>query len=251
MCKERPILFNGDMVNAILDGRKTQTRRVLKSQPDVHVDHFRHVTTCAKTGRMEWQACNKANQPVYAFQKKPCFVTEIAQFPYGQPGDRLWVRETFQGPLVDQEEMEKDPTWIKDMSRYENPEHCAYRASGDSCEFFDAAIEETVQRWKPSIHMPRWASRIMLEIVSVRVERLQDISEADAMAEGCQAVEGCRWRTFAEAEAGIPMHQHTAKDAFSALWERINGPDSWDANPWVWVIEFKRAQARKMVGGGL
>jgi hypothetical protein len=218
--KERPILFQADMVNAILEGRKTQTRRIVKPTKDRNGSGC-HLAPCEIAGEV--------NGGDYGLS------------PYGQPGDRLWVRETFQGPLVDQEEMERDPTWFKDMSRYENPQHCAYRASGDSCEYVDPD-GDLIQRWKPSIHMPRWASRIMLEIVSVRVERLQDISEADAIAEGCRALEGCKWHTFAEAEAGIPMHQHTAKDAFSALWEDINGEDSWDANPWVWVVEFRRIE---------
>lgn len=225
MSKERPILFNAAMVRAILGGRKTQTRRVINLKTGDTFDE--HALSAAI---QEWR-------PMYdeVAQKVVGKTAALIRCPYGQPGDRLWVRETFQGPLIDQEEMERDPTWLKDMSRYENPQHCAYRASGDSCEFFDAAIEETVQRWKPSIHMPRWASRITLEIVSVRVERLHDISEADAKAEG---VIGKKEAT----DAGLEWFDKPRR-AFRFLWQSINGAESWDANPWVWVVEFKRLEA--------
>lgn len=249
MLKERPILFNGDMVRALLDGRKTQTRRVIKQQPTVHVDHFRHVSRCAKTGRMDWQACDKAGKPVHAFKKKPCFVSEIAQCPYGQPGDRLWVREThFVNGMVCDDEPYPEVT---------------YRADPLPCW----EGEEQDIRWTPSIFMPRWASRITLEIVSVRVERLQDISENDAQNEGafftdygrqcfhygaprdvgqCPAAEEHHPK-----RAGWSMHPTTsheqclltARTAFANLWGAINGTESWEANPWVWVVEFKRVEA--------
>jgi len=95
--------------------------------------------------------------------------------------------------------------------------------------------------------MPRWASRITLDVTAVRIERLQDISEADAIAEGCKALDHVQWRTFVEADAGEPYRQHTARDAYSALWEHINGIGSWDLNPWVWVVEFKRIEGEAHV----
>ncbi|WP_372374229.1 hypothetical protein ACDI10_09925 [Vreelandella venusta] len=217
MSKERPILFNAAMVRAILNGHKTQTRRAIKLKTGDTFDE--HALSAAI---QEWR-------PMYdeVAQKVVGKTAALIRCPYGQPGDRLWVRETFQGPLVDQEEMEKDPTYFKDMGRYKNPEHCAYRASGDSCEYVDQD-GDLIQLWKPSIHMPRWASRIMLEIVSVRVERLQDISNEDAVAEGI----------------GTPLDiRYAALDEFKPLWKSINGAGSWAANPWVWVIEFKRLEA--------
>jgi hypothetical protein len=133
--------------------------------------------------------------------------------PYGQPGDRLWVREAW--------------------SRDEEDGALFYRAdvgTGNEADDWQRNIYEGASgyRWKPSIFMPRWASRILLEVTAVRVERLQDISEADAIAEGAP------W-----AACGAPQ-EGSHKAGFAQLWESINGPNSWDANPWVWVIEFKR-----------
>lgn len=162
--KERPILFSGPMVRAILDGRKTQTRRVVKPRQGMLDD---------------WTGL-------------PC--------PYGKPGDRLWVRET---------------------CYFEQPHgEVIYRADPGSEKALDP--EFTGLRWRPSIHMPRWASRITLEIVNVRVERLQDIRVDDARAEGVTA----KW----------PVH------GFRNLWQSINGFGSWDANPWVWVVEFRNME---------
>lgn len=228
MPKERPILFNGDMVRALLDGRKTQTRRVMKAQPEPTPDDYP-----GQAGH--WFPCHVVQSMVHVERDIEGSDWGLAGTccPYGDVGDRLWVRETFQGPLVDQEEMEKDPTYFKNMSRYKNPKHCAYRASGDSCEYVDPD-GDLIQRWRPSIHMPRWASRITLEIVSVRVERLQDISEADAKAEGVNG----------EAEAvavGLEWFDKPRR-AFRFLWESISGAGSWEANPWVWVVEFKRVE---------
>lgn len=222
MLKERPILFNGDMVRALLDGRKTQTRRVLKSQPPegcglIEVGTFAPIVIDRKGEQQP------GPDTFGAFSEDGEWGLKC---PYGQPGDRLWVREAFQGPLVDGEEMEKDPSYFKNMSSYKNPKHCAYRASGNSCEYVDPD-GELIQRWRPSIYMPRWASRITLEIVSVRVERLQDISNEDAVSEG----------------VGTPLDmRYAALDGFKPLWESINGTGAWAENPWVWVVEFKRVE---------
>ncbi|TDX29142.1 hypothetical protein DFO67_108186 [Modicisalibacter xianhensis] len=235
--KERPILFAGDMVRAILDGRKTQTRRIMKPQPEPTPDDY--------TGPAgHWWPSNEVQSMVHVereLQNLGGGWEGLAGTicPYGQPGDRLWVRETWQGPLVSEEEMDADPSWAKDMSRYKDASHCVYRASGDSCEFVDPD-GDLVSRWRPSIHMPRWASRITLEIVSVRVERLQEISVEDARSEGVQA-----W--IDSFKDGPIYHQNSQLDAypvtaFSRLWQSINGDGSWDANPWVWVVEFKRIE---------
>jgi hypothetical protein len=157
--------------------------------------------------------------------------------PYGQPGDRLWVRETWQAdPPI-------DDTWastqwhgcpndarIADLpERFHHPRFVNYRATwlhGDI-------------RWRPSIFMPRWASRITLEITDVRVERLQDISETDAKAEGARAADPCDHVRLSCAEIGCGGPQDY-RGGYRALWDEINGAGSWDANPWVWAVEFRR-----------
>lgn len=191
--KERPILFNDEMVRAILDGRKTQTRRIVNPQPEL-----------SERAGFVWKGYayglgydNLGTQRNFA--RHNC--------PYGQPGDRLWVREAFSA--------------MGDKSRQASP--IFYRAdrATDNCG------------WTPSIHMPRWASRILLEITDVRVERLQDISEEDAASEGAPCEIG-------RLEAAILGTQASYRKGFIRLWESINGEGSWIENPWVWVIEFKR-----------
>ena len=192
--KERPILFSAPMVRAILAGQKTQTRRVVKPQPDPGcVGHFGLGNPFVRT----------------AERNVGC--------PYGQPGDRLWVRETWR-EFIDSE--------CVDGVRHELGRDVLYRADGDSSKF----------AWRPSIFMPRWASRINLEVVHVRVEKLQDISEADAIAEGAPGGHG-----------SIPgyLYAATPHEHYRHIWESINGTGSWDANPWVWVVEFKRIEPPK------
>lgn len=179
--KERPILFSAPMVRAIFSGTKTQTRRVFK----------------AKNGGV-WPNKNDI----------PGMLQILRECPYGQPGDRLWVRET----------------WAQARAaRRDEPIRDAIAYAADRESMADRfGIPD--RRWRSSIHMPRWASRILLEIVAVRVERLKDISIDDAIAEG----------------VGIRCDSPMAVMEYSLLWESINGPGSWDANPWVWVIEFQR-----------
>lgn len=197
--KERPILFSGSMVRAILAGTKTQTRRVVKHKiigpnPPTGIFDWHHPRTD------EWMGAHGGGIKFG--------LTNAARLcPYGQPGDRLWVREAFYvgvegGPI--------------------------YRACIDQglADFVDAVRKRYGEKWVPSIHMPRWASRILLEIVGVRVERLQDINEWDAIDEGVGG--------------DVKVAPCFAVERYRALWESINGPGSWDANPWVWVVEFKR-----------
>lgn len=192
--KERPILFSAPMVRAILDGSKTQTRRVVKLQTPKAASISDFCVDGIRVGRC----------------------------PYGQPGDRLWVRERWKhiegggiydaaGGLMDSHE-DETIYWATRPS-YPGP-------------------------WKPSIHMPRWASRITLEITGVRVEQLQDISEADAIAEGVGQV--VREKLPRVQQCG----EYDAIDVdpvaeYRGLWEAINGDGSWETNPWVWVVEFK------------
>lgn len=207
--KERPILFQGAMVRALLNGTKTQTRRVMKPQP-------RRVDGGVPFG----------DGPAWA-HAEPC--TAMIRCPYGQRGDRLWVRETSAQNWNQLSDTRMDRSYV-------------YRADGEQ----RAQDNGTDLPWRPSIHMPRVASRITLEITGVRVERLQDISEADAVAEGVIDLPlavmppGSLWA--AHATAGPKLHAKTAAGAYRLLWESINGPDSWDANPWVWVVEFIRIE---------
>ena len=187
--KTRPILFSAPMVRAILSGTKTQTRRAVK---DRHID---------------------AAPPACFFQwlRERC--------TYGQPGDRLWVRETWQAFFDDEVPADRPRGPRHTMGIPARPDRKSfvfYRADGPGPVHRDGYAA----RWMPSIHMPRKYSRITLEVTGVRVERLQDISHADAMAEG--------------------MALDDAIYDYSRLWEQINGTGSWDANPWVWVIEFQR-----------
>lgn len=201
--KERPIPFNGAMVRALLAGTKTQTRRAAKGVATVH----------ARTG----EPLAKLDS---AGPRVAC--------PYGQPGDRLWVREAWR---ADQWFDGRPPREIPDAA------YVVYEAGGQHVPFPAA-----VGKLRPGMFMPRWASRITLEVTGVRVERLQDISEADAKAEGMTPAlagellsEGeCRVLAWAAANG------NSARMTYSALWEQINGPGSWDANPWVWVVEFQR-----------
>ena len=171
--KERPILFSAPMVRAILAGTKTQTRRAVKLDATPEPKYSRDVVL-----------------------RYRC--------PYGQPGDRLWVRET----------------WM-----YGQGSTPIFRA--------DVLVTPKDQVWRSPIHMPRAASRITLEITGVRVERLQDISEADAVEEGAPGGHGA-----------IPGYGYNALpgEHYRHVWESINGPSSWDANPWIWAIEFKRVE---------
>lgn len=204
--KERPILFSGPMVRAILEGRKTVTRRAVKGL---------QIPTEDKTTPHEglrWSALGQRHLRygfnVFGSTEEEC-AHELARCgvcPFGKPGDRLWVRETFA-------DIGCRLTFRADL---EDGAHCS------------------VTRWTPSLHMPRWASRILLEITSVRVERLQDISEEQAIAEGppglaFPAPPGSHWVT-----------EDGRRRAFMRLWDDVNGAGAWDANPWVWVVEFKR-----------
>ncbi len=190
--RERQILFKAPMVRAILEGWKTQTRRVVKPQPVGNADvQFRVAAAVTLDGGKQLHC------------------------PYGQPGDRLWVRETH---------------YILDDDRV------IYMATPPVDGHWEGGA------WRPSIHMPRWASRILLEVTAVRVERLQGISEADAKAEGVYADAACNGMYTADGNT-YTTKQDGAAGAYAELWESIHGDASWDANPWVWVVEFKKLGA--------
>lgn len=231
--KERPILFSAPMVRALLDGSKTQTRRVIKPHP--RDDAF----CLLDHGEGWWPYRSEDGESANVDNMEYPFVC-----PYGQPGDRLWVRETWQGPLFDDKQ---DHLYREDPTPFQNPQHCVYAADGGDAPEFMTMDDELVCRWRPSIHMNRWASRILLEVVSVRVERLNDCSKSDALAEGIHSYEHF-WRDCEysipdiayEPVKGARIRYSCPVQAYQALWESINGAGSWDANPWVWVVEFKR-----------
>ncbi|WP_414162021.1 hypothetical protein ACMGG9_07780 [Serratia sp. BNK-10] len=233
--KERPVIFNGEMVRAILDGRKTQTRRVMKPQPE----------PCDRGGL--WWPSNTFKTMLHIEEQMQNGAGGWGGLagdacPFGQVGDRLWVRETWGVVSHDFDENERIIDWVPDRPAtaiHEMPfgngyysGHAIYAADGEFT-WGDNDGHGGRSCWKPSIHMPRWASRILLEITGVRVERLNDISEEDARAEGVKA--------------GVsPGHEHMMHQvAFSELWQSIYGEESWRANPWVWVIEFRRVEVEK------
>ena len=200
---DRPILFSAPMVRALLAGSKTQTRRPLKIQP---LDILPMQGDAA--GR-EWVAL---------MTRDPEPKGTVLRCRYGVPGDRLYVRETWQA-----------------VNGNDRARHIVTHPAPDRGWIEYAATprdDEPAYKWRPSIHMPRWASRITLEVTAVRVERLQDISEADAIAEGVNVHSD---------HHGKPRTSiYSPVQAYHDLWESINGPGSWDANPFVWVISFLR-----------
>lgn len=219
--KERPILFSAPMVRAILDGRKTVTRRPVKPQPEVRmVDVIGPMLTFKNKRGGHWLYPN-AKQQI------------IEDCPYGRRGERLYVRETFIDLQRTGVEHRPDPNGP--VQRY------AYRADYPAGSHSDEARKDFGLKWKPSIHMPRAACRILLEITDVRVERLQDISEEQARAEGVRLMrdDSGTW-VSREGPGKLVTPWPTAKEAFSDLWNAINGTDAWDANPWLWVVEFKQ-----------
>ncbi len=206
--KEKPILFSGPMVRAILDGRKTQTRRVVKPQPEPGTDCPYHI---GDGSERKARAC-----------------------PYGQPGSTLWVRET----------------WCEASPEHRDNAHVrqAFYKTCTSSEGEEIRREYIRlghdYRWKSSRFMPRWASRITLEVTGVRAERLQEICAEDAISEGIERVpqlgilRASGWKDYSAASPGFMLPEQS----YRSLWESINGAGSWDANPFVWVVEFKRIE---------
>jgi hypothetical protein len=195
--KERPILMSTPMVKALLEGRKTQTRRIVKFKylPEIGGAYGETVMIYGKTGQ----------------HYMPC--------PYGSIGDILWVRET----------------WLIFNGMY------GYKAEVTS-------EEAKKYKWKPSIFMPKKACRLKLKITNIRVERLQEITEDDAIAEGIEwglhmILNRPRFRNYYSYPKDGGAWYHDPRDSYKSLWESINGKGSWEKNPWVWVIEFKRIQS--------
>lgn len=248
--KERPILFNGEMVRAILDGRKTQTRRVIKpftkgleqnhpADGEVKwgrdLEPFQNEEMDGPSNYDQWWRWREWSEDWNA----------IGQCPYGVPGDRLWVREAWchkwdnDGPIYN-EDGDYDTTCVW------------YRADGVDVMKMDEDCSQAFNKdgtpsspWLPSIHMPRWASRILLEITDVRVQRLQDIEREEVYAEGVHGPGLVPAEVFMLLTQQPTIESAEAKflvDSFVDLWDSINAKRGfgWDVNPWVWVVEFRR-----------
>jgi hypothetical protein len=249
--KERPILFSGPMVRALLDGSKTQTRRVMKRQPPAVIQdgylpkvywpaRDKHMSSRGDRAYLQFEQPGEYDgrhimKDGYGFE---C--------PHGQPGDRLWVRESgvisklrgvLEKPGLFRHDVSTTPTigdyWVEET----RAPGASYNVAG--CPRSSALLSYGAKAC-PSIHMPRWASRITLEVTGVRVERLQDISEQDAIAEGIGKTPAGFWSTYGR--SGVDG-TYSPRSSFRCLWESINGAESWDADPWVWVVEFKRVSA--------
>jgi hypothetical protein len=221
--KERPILFNGEMVRAILDGRKTQTRRIVAEKLLQHTYDCAMNPTTSLRGTPLCPIQDPGGSPGQMIQYPKQEAIESC-CPFGKPGDFLWIRETWK----------PDPSWGQGQVR------TPLLSEGDNILYKSTLPENHAKaswcNWRPSIHMPRWASRITLKIANVRMERLNEISEDDAWAEGCQ-----------QGNPALPGMEgwDCAKDWYADLWESINGKGSWDLNPYVWGIEFKRVEVGK------
>ncbi|ELI8051623.1 hypothetical protein RSF18_004363 [Yersinia enterocolitica] len=235
---EKPILFNAEMVNAILSGRKTQTRRIMKVQPS---EHFHPQTI---HGAMDFTArwytpgvidkdgyLQPARKDVFGVADED----EGYTCPLGAVGDQLWVREAYRMARSLDTHSPSEVAELSLNAGYKNP-WAPIQLEADGARIgkwagFDTPpVITEAGKLRPSLHMPRWASRINLLITGVRVERLQDISDADASAEGCK---------ISSMQSGECL-----SDMFARLWKSIYGDESWQANPWVWVIEFERMEAK-------
>ncbi|PLK37119.1 hypothetical protein [Klebsiella variicola] len=236
---ERGMIFNGEMVRAILDGRKTQTRRIMKPQPE----------PCPRGGH--WWPSNVFKTMLHVEEEMQNgeggwggLVGDAC--PFGDVGDRIWVREAYRFPAsLD----DVSPTGVGEMAvatGYRKPwAPTFYEFTGtfsDGWKGFETPPKVSdAGKLRPSIHMPRWASRILLEITDVRVERLNAISEEDARAEGI--IDGGCLNCGEPEPCGCANPEPDATDAFAYLWQSIYGQESWNANPWVWVISFKRVES--------
>jgi len=204
--RERGMIFNADMVRAVLNGSKTQTRRMLTPR------HLELIGLAARSGECYPLESGQQHANSQSYYREFC--------PFGAVGDRLWVRETFS--VVPRTAYAASEGVQQVICPDDSHEAAIFRAGW---EHSSGGI-----RWRPSIHMPRWASRITLEITGVRVERLRDLSEEDAKSEGVTPPAG----------GVLPGWEHRIN--FRELWMSIYGADNWEANPWVWVIEFKRVE---------
>ncbi|HIF6270565.1 hypothetical protein [Raoultella ornithinolytica] len=230
--KERGMIFNGEMVRALLSGRKTQTRRSMKVQPS---EGFTPMNMALEPDyKARWYTPGIVDKEGY-LQPASKEVFGVANenegysCPFGAVGDRIWVREAFR--------VHSRATDVATLV-YKASERNSWTEQTHRVPVAVCNKPATPEKWTPSLHMPRWASRILLEITDVRVERLNSISQEDAQAEGLELT---GWRpTYSDPDSGGEVI--TPYDNFAELWSSIYGDESWQANPWVWVIEFKRVE---------
>lgn len=233
--KELPILFCASIVRAILSGQKTVIRSAVKDDP---------VNVIALIDRDD-----KPKNKFGLCLTDHNVINKHSSCPYGTPGDRLWVRETWADANMDGapvlayradggiRDLMEEESFLNDRGafNYDDPRSKPYQF----CCWVDDLIAGAEARWRPPAHMPRWASRILLQITDVRVERLQDISEEQVIAEGIGL-------SICQQSLETPQTRHqsklTAVHDFAGLWDSINGAGAWDSNPWVWVAEFKRVE---------
>lgn len=216
MSTARPILMSAPMVRALIEGTKTQTRRIVKPQPPA--GYVRHCLYHA---------------PVYGWTNVLDDFTDNwfkVRCPYGQPGDLLWVRERWTFVNVQRRGDQSELVVAYNADGADLPNRPAIFVHDPDSRWYDAALGWFDRRKRPSIHMPRWASRLTLRITDVRVEQLQDISDEDAKAEGVRRHD---WQ-YENGEG-----PETYRDAYACLWDHINGEGSWDQNPWCWCIQFE------------
>lgn len=217
--KEIPILYSTDMIQANLDDIKTMTRRVINPQPIID-EHSGFV----------FDGKYKKQYSIHDWKNR--FIDDFSRW---MPGDLLWARES-SIPDFPKDLTYYDNTWEEVPEEYRKPEHVIYKASWSGSELL----------FKPSIHMPKWAARIWKEVLEVRIERLQDISRQDAIDEGIGRWTEERMRSkpthyqlYYTDTGDESMYSSCPILSYESLWKKINGPESWDANPWVWVIKFK------------
>ena len=242
--KERPFNAKPHELRSLLDGTKTQYRRLVK---------LPHQNPLGCWEVMPWGGPNggrTCDGDTVPFQNAigHSRTGEVIGCPYGQPGDRQWVREGWADLTATHGRRWETRNPLTGLYDRGVVPFAWYRADGEQPDLGDFGSETPMsERWRPSISMPRWASRITLEITGVRVERLQDISEADAIAEGIESAGHLfgykQWRDYTPGYVGglgEPDGWGTATSSYRSLWESINGSGSWEENPWVWVVEFKK-----------
>ncbi len=239
--KEYPILFNGEMVQAILAGQKTQTRRVIEPQPKVN-------SLCLSPIDCQLVGITKDGTPAGNRRSVGAWLT----CPYGIPGDKLWVRETWRLASINAN-IPYAQFWTVQFADFRclphpQPDRDLFLPLAKKDVFAEGLVGDKFGKWRPSIHMYKWMSRITLEVTNIRAERLNDISDNDAVAEGIKDL--CHCGDYIDDHGFSSGHNPVsmpgwAIDNFSELWDSINGKSSysWESNPWVWVIEFKRIKS--------